>query len=342
MNTIILKSRFLLLLSFTIVTMSCSSNGMGPIDVERDSALLATKPAGSSTSLVRPGTLLATTNNCCNVNGAPNGTGTLIAIDPETGNATQIALLDDPSVSLAFSHHDGQLYASLTVVTDKARSQLSIIDPANGDIDPIGVIRDAGNGTEYLVAAMGVDHDGVLYAISTTERLLRLNTSTAEAKVVGSLCIEVVNMVFTLADGVFYLFGRKLPPQGGEVTLYSVNLASGASTEIGGTGIFDNALGLSVGPDGSLLGVINDSLYRISRTTGLATLIGSTGFDVLSGLSFVDEIDRLCPCAGPWKNHGEYVSCVAEVSRDLHAAGIITGKQKGQIQAQAAQSECGK
>jgi hypothetical protein len=108
------------------------------------------------------------------------------------------------------------------------------------------------------------------------------------------------------------------------------------------TGNLDNALGLSIGPDGGLLGVINESLYRIDRTNGAATLIGNTGFAVLSGLAFVDEIDRLSPCGGPWQNHGEYVSSVAQITNDLHKAGIITGKQKGQLQAQAAQSDCGK
>ena len=54
------------------------------------------------------------------------------------------------------------------------------------------------------------------------------------------------------------------------------------------------------------------------------------------------SIAQLCPCNGPWKNHGEYVSCVTHTSQDFENAGLITNQQRAAIVSQAAQSSCGK
>ncbi len=54
------------------------------------------------------------------------------------------------------------------------------------------------------------------------------------------------------------------------------------------------------------------------------------------------SIAQLCPCAGPWKNHGKYVSCVAHASESFVDAGLITEAQKGAIVSAAGQSSCGK
>ena len=47
-------------------------------------------------------------------------------------------------------------------------------------------------------------------------------------------------------------------------------------------------------------------------------------------------------CAGPWKNHGQFVSAVAMAAEGLQRAGIITEAEKDLIVEQAAQSSCGK
>lgn len=58
------------------------------------------------------------------------------------------------------------------------------------------------------------------------------------------------------------------------------------------------------------------------------------------------SIDQLAPCSGPasggtWKNHGQYVSTVAQVSQQFREQGLITQEEKGAIVASAAQSGCG-
>lgn len=54
-----------------------------------------------------------------------------------------------------------------------------------------------------------------------------------------------------------------------------------------------------------------------------------------------------CPCAGPvtggaWKNHGQYVSCVAHTVNALRDAGLISEGGGGAIVSAAARSACGK
>lgn len=58
------------------------------------------------------------------------------------------------------------------------------------------------------------------------------------------------------------------------------------------------------------------------------------------------SLDQLCPCAGPasggtWRNHGEYVACVADAADQLVAAGALDRRERGQRVHQAAESECG-
>jgi hypothetical protein len=59
------------------------------------------------------------------------------------------------------------------------------------------------------------------------------------------------------------------------------------------------------------------------------------------------SIDQLAPCTGPasggtWKNHGQYVSTVAQAAGAFVAQGLISAEQADEILTQAAQSDCGK
>lgn len=66
------------------------------------------------------------------------------------------------------------------------------------------------------------------------------------------------------------------------------------------------------------------------------------GMDVDSnGNGILDSIDCQCRCAGPWKNHGEYVSCVAHAADALKKAGRIGGAAQGANVSAAAKSGCG-
>jgi hypothetical protein len=54
------------------------------------------------------------------------------------------------------------------------------------------------------------------------------------------------------------------------------------------------------------------------------------------------SIAQLCPADADYKNHGAYVSCVAEATNAFKTEGLITGKEKGTVVSEAAKSDVGK
>jgi len=54
------------------------------------------------------------------------------------------------------------------------------------------------------------------------------------------------------------------------------------------------------------------------------------------------SLDQLCPCNGPWKNHGEYVNALKDVSATFLQTGLITEDERQTLVKQAAASGCGK
>lgn len=65
------------------------------------------------------------------------------------------------------------------------------------------------------------------------------------------------------------------------------------------------------------------------------------------GCSAAQLVALACPCAAPaaggaWKNHGQYVSCVAHASQDQVTAGLLPAAEQGAIVSAAARSSCGK
>jgi hypothetical protein len=67
--------------------------------------------------------------------------------------------------------------------------------------------------------------------------------------------------------------------------LYTVDLATGLPTLIGGTGVFLESIALS--PGGQLYGMdVNGNLYSLNAGTGVATLIASSGLGNIEALDF--------------------------------------------------------
>ena len=105
-------------------------------------------------------------------------------------------------------------------------------------------------------------------------------------------------------------------------------------TDITGQGPFNAAFSLSgeTDADGD---EIPDSL-DLCPGTPAGALVDANGC----------SIEQLAPCAGPasggaWKNHGQYVSTVAQAVEAFLAQGLITAEQADEIVSQAAQSDCG-
>src|SRR6266511_3106283 len=105
-------------------------------------------------------------------------------------------------------------------------------------------------------------------------------------------------------------------------------------TDITGQGPFNAAFSLSGETDEDTDGVA-DSLDQCAGTPAGA-LVDATGC----------SIDQLAPCSGPasggtWKNHGQYVSAVAQAVEEFVAQDLISADQAEEIVSQAARSNCG-
>lgn len=106
-------------------------------------------------------------------------------------------------------------------------------------------------------------------------------------------------------------------------------------TDITGQGPFNAAFSLSGETDADADGVA-DSLDLCPGTPAGAIVEGH-------GCS----IDQIAPCGGPasggtWKNHGQYVSTVAQTVGAFLAQGLISEDQAEEIVSRAARSNCGK
>jgi hypothetical protein len=51
---------------------------------------------------------------------------------------------------------------------------------------------------------------------------------------------------------------------------------------------------------------------------------------------------QLCPCEGPWRNHGDYVGSVMATAGQFYRAGLLTLEQRVAIIREAARSACGR
>jgi len=105
-------------------------------------------------------------------------------------------------------------------------------------------------------------------------------------------------------------------------------------TDITGQGPFNAAFSLSGETDADADGVA-DSL-DLCPGTPAGAIVDANGC----------SIDQIAPCSGPasggtWKNHGQYISAVAQAAEAFLAQGLISADQADEIVAQAAESNCG-
>lgn len=157
---------------------------------------------------------------------------------------------------------------------DTTGGNLYRIDLANNSLTTVGPMADV------LLEGLSFGPGGTtLYGIDdSADALYIINTTTAATTLVGSLGIDEADPGMSLCpdNNIMYLSGES-------GNLYSINLATGAATPIGPTGL--NITGLACSVSGQLYGYddSDDNLYAINRTTGAATLIGPLGFDSADG-----------------------------------------------------------
>lgn len=236
----------------------------------------------------------------------------LIDIDPATGAATLRGSLGDfgPVTEIEF-RADGVLFAA----TGGATSNMLTIDPETGDETLVGQHATGSvNGLEFVGDTLygsffsPTPQDGV----ATPTSLVIVDQATGALTVIGDMDFSPVRgLAYDESTATMYGVGSA-PPQAGAPEgvqsdfLFTVDLATGATTPVGETGRILG--GLEFGPDGILYGGDAQpiaegnptaNLVEVDPASGVATSIGGTGFQAISGLSFVPGGEQPSPLPIP-------------------------------------------
>jgi hypothetical protein len=141
-------------------------------------------------------------------------------------------------------------------------------------ITTVGPLVDA-SGNVYAMAGMKYNpFDGILYGITSgmsptnPSYLITIDTATALVTPIGPNNAVLTDVAIDPRTGIMY------GVSGFNQKFYTVNLATGAATQAGSTGLgFQNGGGLAANTRG-LYGVDNFTTYSYNKTTGKATLVG--------------------------------------------------------------------
>ena len=202
-------------------------------------------------------------------------------INASTGSGTDIGATGESSYALA-RDFDGTLYTTYT--DGSSNAQLAIVSPTTGAI--VSTIGDLG----VPLIALEIDGTGQMWGVGYENQsvndtfLYRIDKETAAITSVGD-------------TGVSFTMDLSFDPSGNLYStvannLYQLNLSTGASTLVATiTGVpsggkDEGVMGIMHDTDGTLYAteyVVASPLYEINPITGVATVIGNTGFDFPHG-----------------------------------------------------------
>lgn len=176
-------------------------------------------------------------------------------------------------VSIAALKAEPILYA-----TTEFGSKLVRIDVGAGTVSEIGDL-----GVPFALA-IAMSPSGNLFTVTDSfpgapgaPRLAKVNRSTGVAKPFGPILGEEEFMGLGFSpDGVLYGI-NSMSGTDDAGSLYVFNTATGRATKVGVTGGCGEIMDIAFAPDGTMYGAAWDSLYRIDRSTGVATWLTAVG-----------------------------------------------------------------
>jgi hypothetical protein len=207
----------------------------------------------------------------------------LISIDPTTGQGTLVGNLNATLSGYGIAARYGRLYTF-----DPNTDQMVQINPATAAVGAsinIGVTNLVGegdlafrsDGVGYLTSALNPDG-------SVANGFYTFDVVAGTSQKIGTTSETIDALAFN-TNNVLYALGQD------DVNLYIVNQTSGALTTVGALGVAMSSpfAGMTFGPDGTLYAAINDQLYTIDTTNGLATEVSTNvldfGYSSVSGLA---------------------------------------------------------
>jgi len=217
------------------------------------------------------------------------GPGSLYTLNASTGAPTLVGSLGVSSLhGLAVRPSTGELYGTGSGSTNTSVYRIS---PVLGIAVPEATI--AIPNMRAIAFAPGGD---MLYGATTSGRLYQLDVETWDTTYIGtSTGIVYGALSFSPTSGILWAGVR--PPVAGRDKIYTVNAQTAEATLVGSTGFsLQITPGIAFDADGVLYGLTgsgtqDNNFITIDTLSGIGTLVGSTGFENLSGLAMrVDSI----------------------------------------------------
>ena len=212
--------------------------------------------------------------------------GNIMTINPTTGAGTNIGpSLFDEITSVAINPLDGKIYG---VVAGNSSTDLVKINAGEGDAYLISTLNIP------LMASIAYDTSGVLYGITRTGDLYTIDVVNGSANFVVDAVGSYLGITFHPATNELWATSRAAIPPNNDA-IFTINLSTGDTSIIGHTGLGKQTNDIVFDENLNLFGVIGSStlvndFISINTSTGVGTIVGSTGFKHILGLAYVDQI----------------------------------------------------
>jgi hypothetical protein len=162
------------------------------------------------------------------------------------------------------------------------KNEFGTLDLRTGVFTKIGTVTNPQGGSMFgdLARMSG----GTLFGMDSASDLVTIDPATGHTTVVGNSGNDIVGLAFS---PVGTLFGISPPSATGPNDLYAIDPSTGAATLIGNMGPETGSVAdIRFNQTGTLYWVVENqgesTLYTVNSTTGHATEVGPTNFDVTS------------------------------------------------------------
>jgi hypothetical protein len=205
----------------------------------------------------------------------------LYKINELTGQATFLAPASNWASCAGASFLFDELYCT-DVLDDDYHWSVGTFDISTGNYTPISYQDNSAN-WHGLASS---DAHGVCWAIDADAgNILKSLAPDGTIITIGYAGIHGRGMAYDDTHGILYAIG--------DGALHTVDITTGESTFIGPLGIPSNLIGLAYDENTQTLyaneGETTASLYRVSPTTGEATLVGANGYGYIDGLAWIGD-----------------------------------------------------
>ena len=229
----------------------------------------------------------------------PQNSGQVLTINKSTGVGTNLGSSNYTDLlAMAIDPSTNQVYA---VRSSVAGSTILRVNADQGDAYPLYQLPIP------EIFSIAFDSSGALYGLLRNGQLYTIDLEDGTYNLITTVECQRISMRFhpqtnELWGTVKNFLGNP------KDQLVKINMATGDTTRFGRTGFNVNTLDLAFDENGTLYGIkgsgaLVSDLFTIDQTTGVGTLIGSTGIKDLTGLGYspmvtaVEEENEIVPSA---------------------------------------------